>query len=700
MTTADLDLSFVIPFKDWGRRRLRLATTTALASLGSASGEVIVSDYGSTMTAHELNELREEIEALGANYVRTETDGIWSRSRALNAGFANSRGRVLVSADADMLTPPGCLEAAARMVIEDPRAAIYFTCVDLPEGWDDATVEREGINWPRLLALGTRRPRWGMGLNAVSRETFDAVRGWDERFKIYGGEDNDFAVRIRRSGAKVVWPTSEEFKWVHMWHPSTAAAHEKSEAETAQVLRNKAIAKHDMTVARNTLVWQHRLADVRPLVSVVVSTYNRRKLLEETIRSVMVQSMQDFEVVIVDDGSTDDTAEWVTGLSDSRIRYVRQDNAGIAAARNRGLDEARGQYVAVLDDDDLMLPWRLETQMAAMTTGVDVSFGSFVNFDNNTGEMRLYATREMTLETAVSKGGAPGHSTWLVRRDLMARVRYDEKLSSGVDNDLALRLLRTGAVWRHTGRVLTLRRMHGQQVTATDGNSQAHSASSALNRLQFRLSLGRLAQAIEDQTGMGGVAIQEAGRLEELVAPFLPDHLVQRSRLVRVPLDGTRHRSRLTMTHADGTQEALVEQRATWAEMAEFGAELAGTPVVGRTRKADTGPMGQKVVEEILEEEIIRLVREGLTTRPDGDTPVAVIRTGLDAARHGSATVAIPGGRSATITVASLHRGRRISDTVRDWLDSEHETIATTVSGLSELRAVWIATVLESGDTL
>lgn len=698
MSRPDLDLSFVIPFKDWGTRRLRMAATTALESLGSASGEVIVSDYGSTMPTDELERLRDQIEALGARYVRTDTDGVWSRSRALNAGFAGSRGRVLVSADADMLTPPGCLESAARIVINDPRSAVYFTCVDLPEGWDDAAVEREGIDWGRLLALGTRRPRWGMGLNAVSRETFDAVRGWDERFRIYGGEDNDFAVRIRRVGTKIVWPTAEEFKWVHMWHPSTAAAHAKSEAETSQVLRNKAIAKHDQTVARNTDRWLHRPDDARPLVSVVISTFNRRSLLEETIRSVMVQSMQDFEVVVVDDGSTDDTSEWLMGLTDSRIRHVHQDNAGIAAARNRGLDEARGHYVAVLDDDDLMLPWRLEAQVAAMTTGVDASFGSFVNFDNSTGAMRLYATREMTLETAVAKGGAPGHSTWLVRRELMARVRYDEKLTSGVDNDLALRLLRTGAKWRHTGRVLTLRRMHGQQVTTTDSDSQLHSASSALNRLQFSLSRERLARAVEEQSGTGGVTIEEGGQLDDLVAPFLPDHLVQRSRLVRRPLDGDRRRSRLTITHADGTVEGLVEERISWAEMSELGAGLSESPVVGRTRSAGTGPMGVAVVERAFEQETVRLLREGLTGTAGGDTPLASIHTDQQSARRGSATVSIPGGRSVSITVDTMHRGRRVSDTVRDWLTTEHQSVATTISGLAELRALWLANAVHPGE--
>ncbi len=128
----------------------------------------------------------------------------------------------------------------------------------------------------------------------------------------------------------------------HVWHPSTAARHALSPEESAAVEANKKIMREDKTFVRNVTGWAHRPPDAPPLVSVVVATYNRSALLRDALHSIQAQTVQDFEVVVVDDGSTDDTQATVLAFDDDRIRYVRQDNAGVAAARNRGVDESRG----------------------------------------------------------------------------------------------------------------------------------------------------------------------------------------------------------------------------------------------------------------------------------------------------------------------------------------------------------------------
>lgn len=103
-----------------------------------------------------------------------------------------------------------------------------------------------------------------------------------------------------------------------------------------------------------------------PKVSVVIPTYNRVSLISECIESVLRQTYKDFEVIVVDDGSTDDTEE-VLKPYHGRIRYIRQENAGVATARNRGVLEATGEYVAFLDSDDQWFENKLELQMDLMT---------------------------------------------------------------------------------------------------------------------------------------------------------------------------------------------------------------------------------------------------------------------------------------------------------------------------------------------
>lgn len=108
------------------------------------------------------------------------------------------------------------------------------------------------------------------------------------------------------------------------------------------------------------------MASAQPPVSVVLPTYNRAGVLRDSIESVLNQTYADFELIVVDDASTDDTESIVAGLEDSRIRYVKHEvNRGAAAARNTGIDEARGDVVAFQDSDDEWLPEKLEKQMAA-----------------------------------------------------------------------------------------------------------------------------------------------------------------------------------------------------------------------------------------------------------------------------------------------------------------------------------------------
>jgi glycosyltransferase involved in cell wall biosynthesis len=102
------------------------------------------------------------------------------------------------------------------------------------------------------------------------------------------------------------------------------------------------------------------------LVSVVLPTYNRAYCICRAIDSVREQTYRNWEVVLVDDGSTDDTAALIASTygEDSRIRYVYQSNAGVTVARNTGIRETKGDYVAFLDSDDIWKPWKLEAQLA------------------------------------------------------------------------------------------------------------------------------------------------------------------------------------------------------------------------------------------------------------------------------------------------------------------------------------------------
>jgi glycosyltransferase involved in cell wall biosynthesis len=111
-----------------------------------------------------------------------------------------------------------------------------------------------------------------------------------------------------------------------------------------------------------------------PLVSVIIPMYGHRDYVVECLQSVLGQSFQDFEVILINDGSPDDSAEIVRGFVDSsRVRYIEQQNTGQAGARNRGMREAVGKYVAFLDDDDVWPIDKLDWQVNALEHSPDAS---------------------------------------------------------------------------------------------------------------------------------------------------------------------------------------------------------------------------------------------------------------------------------------------------------------------------------------
>ena len=102
---------------------------------------------------------------------------------------------------------------------------------------------------------------------------------------------------------------------------------------------------------------------ISQLISVIIPAYNHAKYLSEAIQSVLNQTYQNFEILIVDDGSTDNTRQVVQNYTDQRIKYIYQENRGLAASRNAGLRVTQGEYVAFLDADDIFLPHKLEVQL-------------------------------------------------------------------------------------------------------------------------------------------------------------------------------------------------------------------------------------------------------------------------------------------------------------------------------------------------
>lgn len=117
-----------------------------------------------------------------------------------------------------------------------------------------------------------------------------------------------------------------------------------------------------------------------PYLSVVIPLYNKEKQIKQTIDSVLSQDFSDFELVIINDGSTDNSFNIVTGINDDRIRMINQPNSGVSNARNRGMAEAKGKYIVFLDADDSFMPKAFDVLKEA--PDIDIIIGSFIQTDD------------------------------------------------------------------------------------------------------------------------------------------------------------------------------------------------------------------------------------------------------------------------------------------------------------------------------
>lgn len=185
-----------------------------------------------------------------------------------------------------------------------------------------------------------------------------------------------------------------------------------------------------------------------PTVSVIIPTYNRANLIGKPIRSILSQSYQNFEIIVVDDCSTDDTEQAISSFNDPRIRYLRhQNNSGAAVARNTGIDNSTGDYIAFLDSDDEWLPEKLAKQLNLFQQcGSDVGFiytGLAAVDESNQVKRVISSSYRGNLSDRLLYSNFIGTpSTVMVKRNYLQQVKgFDPDMPSFIEDwDLWLRL--------------------------------------------------------------------------------------------------------------------------------------------------------------------------------------------------------------------------------------------------------------------
>jgi glycosyltransferase involved in cell wall biosynthesis len=231
----------------------------------------------------------------------------------------------------------------------------------------------------------------------------------------------------------------------------------------------------------------------KPLVSVIINVYNGVPYLGEAIESVLAQTYEPVELVVVDDGSDDGTGELAQSYG-SALRYVQQSRGGIGSARNRGIEVAQGEFLAFLDADDRFVPTKLERQMAALSADPELEMVF--------GHMSEFVSPELPPEVGARLRPPVLDAAWrmtnlmLIRRGSFLRVgSFSETLRVGVGVDWYARATEAGVKEYVLPEVVLERRLHA----GNNGILQQESRPEYLRILKGHLDRRRLAESGESR---------------------------------------------------------------------------------------------------------------------------------------------------------------------------------------------------------
>lgn len=215
-----------------------------------------------------------------------------------------------------------------------------------------------------------------------------------------------------------------------------------------------------------------------PIVSIILPSFNGARFLKEAVDSIVQQTFQDWELILVDDGSTDHTPDIMKGYQDPRIRYLKNEgNKGLVYSLNRAIEASAGRYIARMDADDISQPERLEKQVIFLELHPEIAvYDTRQQFIDDTGTPTGFFNSDITGSENIRRKmpwfNCMGHPSVMMRAEIAKTYRYRKVVYE--DYDLWLRMLNDGLKLERTPEPLLLYRLHSGSIITQSKQANQH----------------------------------------------------------------------------------------------------------------------------------------------------------------------------------------------------------------------------------
>jgi len=390
-------------------------------------------------------------------YIKTEQrEGIYT---AWNRAAKVARGTFLTNANTDDRHREDALEIMSETLLANPDVALVYgdqIYTDTPNG---TFANHNAIEMAKRPEYSQERLLFGccVGSQPMWRKSLHTEFGYfDETLTCAG--DWDFWLRI---SSRYKFRHISEFLGIYYYNEDGIEHGRKIHSLYERYIVGKRYGNPYISV----IPLYHNKSN--PFVSVIMPAYNAADYIAEAIESVLIQNYRNFELIVIDDGSTDNTRNIVTSFEDDKIKYLYKNNGGPSSARNLGISKAKGQYIMPLDSDDMIMPEFISKHLAEFEKhpDADLVYCDDYLINENGKPIRVierpeYTDRKALIRDLFRCGFPVVPFRTCIRKSVFNKIGlFDEELLVGEDYDMMRRFLKHGLKIHHLPGALYLRKM-------------------------------------------------------------------------------------------------------------------------------------------------------------------------------------------------------------------------------------------------